>query len=143
MDIRLCKVSDDRHEVTIVRGDGSVDAVQLNTRSFLRHDLAHYAVERELSIRMGYWGSVMAGASLSGNDIEGPDAEFAESLAGPVQTLMRLDAGPDDYLETLMRVAPALASAETAARLWETIRRLRGHWKATPFGGDMRLAWPG
>ena len=142
IDIRFRKLSDQQHSVSILRRDGSRDVARLDTRSFLRHDLAHYAVERELPIAKGYWGSVAAGASLDGAGIEGPDAELAESLAGPVQTLMRTEAGTDDYLAVLARVTPGAASAELASRIQESIRRLRGYWRATPFGGDMYLDWP-
>lgn len=142
IDIRFRKLSDQQHSVSVLRRNGSRDVAQLDTRSFLRHDLAHYAVERELPIAKGYWGSVAAGAGLDGAGIDGPDAELAESLAGPVQTLMRIEAGTDDYLKVLARVTPGAASAELASRIQESIRQLRGHWRATPFGGEMCLDWP-
>ena len=58
----------------------------------------------------------------------------AESLAGPVQTLMRLEAEPSDIGRLLERVAPDLASGENAIRVHERLRRLTGHWRATPYG---------
>jgi hypothetical protein len=142
VDIIFTKLSGQQHRVRIRRDDGTTAAIDLESRSFLRHDLAHYAVESALAIPCGFWGSVAAGAPLSGEGISGADAELAETLAGPVQTLMRDDRDTEAYLAVLARAAPALATTELAAKIHECIRRLRGHWKATPYGGEMQLAWP-
>src|SRR5690606_41944628 len=69
------------------------------SRSYLRHDLAHFAIELELPIRKGYWGCVAYGASLTGEGVEGEDAQLAETLAGPIQTLFRIEAGPEAYID--------------------------------------------
>ena len=140
--IAFKKISTDRHRISIVRTDGSAESVELESREFLRHDLAHFAIEVEFPIRKGYWGSVASGASLSGNGISGTEAMFAETLTGPIQTLMRTCAGRDAYLELLRDVAPAGTGYDLAARVHERVRQLRGHWKATPYGGDMELSWP-
>ena len=142
MHILIRKISDDRHTVEIERVDGTSDRVELDSRSFLRHDLAHYAVELEIPIYRGYWGSVCAGASLASDEIAGPDAMLAERLAGPVQTLMRVDADVGEYFTTLERVIPDLASTSLAERLHERIRQLRGLWKSTHYSESMKLEWP-
>ena len=142
MDIYLTKIAEDLHEIRVVRRDGSSESHPLDSRSFLRHDFAHLAVELEVPIRLGYWGSVAAGASLSGTDLAGGDMALAESLAGPVQTLMRKEAGAEQYLSMLVRNLPDLASAELAARIRERARQLTGHWRATPYGREMQIRWP-
>lgn len=142
MDIVFTKLSDLRHAVRVERDDGTHESVELETRSFLRHDLAHFAVEDALPIERGFWGSVARGASLTGDGVNGADAMLAETLAGPVQTLMRRDAGPEAYLAVLQRAAPERATSELAERIHERVRRLRGHWQATPYGGEMTLSWP-
>ena len=142
MRITFTKISDERHAVKITRSDGTSESVELVSRGFLRHDLAHFAIELELPIRKGYWGCVSSGASLSGEGVAGGEARLAESLAGPIQTLFRMDAGPDPYLELLREFSPTGASHDLAARVHERVRRLRGHWKATPYGGEMELDWP-
>lgn len=140
--IRLTKQSDRRHTLAVTRADGSSERVELESRSLLRHDLAHFAVETALSLRGGFWGSVARGAPLTGEGIEGREAALAETLAGPAQTLMRDDAGIGDYRALLERVLPERASDEAAASIHEQVRRLRGHWRATPFGGTMEIRWP-
>ena len=142
MRIAFTKISDDRHAVTVTRRDGTSERVEVETRSFLRHDLAHFAIEVELPIRKGFWGCVASGASLMGEGVAGSDAVLAESLAGPIQTLFRTDAGPDAYAELLARVPATHDSRDLAARVHERVRQLRGHWKATPHGGQMELVWP-
>lgn len=142
MDIEFTKTSDERHSVRIVRRDGSTDAVELDSRSLLRHDFAHFAVETKVPIREGFWGSVAAGAPLTGDSIVGDEAELAESLAGPVQTLMRLESEVSHYLQVLQRVMPAPATEDLAVRIHESVRQLRGHWRATPYRGTMSIHWP-
>lgn len=142
MRIRFWKISDERHRVEVERADGTTESVELVSRSFLRHDLAHLAIEIELPIRKGYWGCVAAGASLSGDGVAGDEAQLAESLAGPAQTLMRIDAGPDSYYQLLQKLVPAGTARDLAVRVHERVRQLRGHWRATAYGGEMELVWP-
>ena len=141
MKIVFTKLSDIEHSVRVVRNDGSVDSSVLNSRSFLRHDLAHFAVETELPITAGYWGTVANGAPLAGNEFSGPDIAKAESLAAPIQTLMRLEANEERYFAVLAHVVPDLATEELAARIKERVRKLLGHWKATAYGENMEFEW--
>lgn len=141
MDIVFTKLSDVEHKVSIRRADDSEESTWLNSRSFLRHDLAHFAVESEIPIPRGYWGSVACGASLDGMMIRGSDILLAETLAGPVQTLMRTEADAAHFFSVLVRIQPELISEELAARIHAHGRRLEGHWQATPYGGEMRVNW--
>ena len=61
MKILLTKLTDDRHQLAIERDDGSTESVELETRSFLLHDLVHYAVEAEAKIDDGFWGLLARG----------------------------------------------------------------------------------
>jgi hypothetical protein len=140
--IVFTKISDEKHAVAITRTDGSSEIVEVETRGYLRHDLAHFAIELELPIRGGYWGCVASGASLTGEGVAGSDARLAETLAGPIQTLFRTDAGPDAYGELLKEVTATSGRQDLAARVYERVRQLRGHWKATPYGSEMELVWP-
>lgn len=142
MKVAFTKVSDRRHTVRVERADGTTEQVELDTREFLRHDLAHFALETELGLTGGVWGSVACGGSLAGVGLDGSDIVLAETLAGPMQTMMRTGAGPEQILAVLDRVAPHVASTELAERLHERVRALTGHWAATPFRGEMVLDWP-
>jgi hypothetical protein len=141
MRILITKISQDEHKIEVYRQDGSRDSSVLNSRSFLRHDFAHFAVEAEIPIEMGYWGLVAAGASLSGEGFAGKDIALAETMAGPIQTLIRTEAAPDKYLEILERALPQIATLDLAERIFNRARSLTGQWRATPFGSTMSIAW--
>ncbi len=141
MEVVFCKLSDDRHVVRVQRDDGTSESVELDSRSFLRHDLAHYAVESELGLSGGVWGSVARGGSLAGPGLDGDDMAVAERLSGPAQTMMRTKADAAEIQQVLSRVAPSLATPELAQRLHDRLRALAGHWAATPYGGEMTLRW--
>ena len=140
--VEFVKLSDQRHTVRVERTDGTDESVELESRSFLRHDLAHFAVELELGLRAGVWGSVARGGSLSGSGLDGADVTLAETVSGPVQTMMRTSASAAEIGDALARVAPEVASPELAERLHARVRSLAGHWAATPYGGAMVLDWP-
>ena len=142
MKIEFTKVSDEQHRVCVIRADLSTGEATLHSRSFLRHDFAHLAIELELPLRNGYWGLVADGCSLSGKGMGGVEIQTAELLAGPIQTLMRIEADVDKYLELLRRIQPKIASLELASRIRTKGQQLQGHWKATPFRGAMVTDWP-
>ena len=142
MRIVYSKISDDIHRVTITRSNGGTESVELESRSYLRHDLAHYAIEREYPIHRGYWGCVAAGASLTGDGVSGSEAMFAETLAGPIQTLMRIEADLDAYARLLPPISEETGEPGLPERVHERIWQLNGHWKGTNFGKDMELEWP-
>jgi hypothetical protein len=142
VEVALIKLSDRRHLVQVRRADGTTDSVELDSRDFLRHDLAHFAVERELELRDGVWGSVAAGGSLSGDGLDGANMALAETVSGPMQTMMRTGADTAEIFDVLARVAPEVASIDLATRLHARLRSLSGHWASTPYGGEMKLEWP-
>jgi len=136
------KLSDRRHVVRVERSDGSSESVELDSRSFLRHDLAHFAVELELELSGGVWGSVACGGSLSGTGLDGADMSIAETVSGPMQTMMRTGADAAAIESVLTRVAPQIAVPGVGERMHARLRALAGHWAATPYGGEMVLEWP-
>ncbi len=142
MRVVFTKLSDQRHAVLVERSDGTTESVELDSRSFLRHDLAHFAVELELGLAGGVWGSVASGGSLTGEGLDGDDMALAETVTGPMQTMMRTGAGPAEIHGVIERIAPAGTSIELAERLHARVRSLQGHWNATNYGGQMVLTWP-
>lgn len=81
--------------------------------------------------------------SGDGLNLDDGDLSLAERLAGPVQTLIRLEAKPVKYLEALQQLQPQIADIELAERIYECARQLTGHWRATPFGESMQIVWKG
>ena len=67
---------------------------------------------------------------------------LAETISGPMQTMMRTAADADQIHDVLARVAPDVGSLDLAERLHARLRSLVGLWAATPYGGEMTLEWP-
>jgi hypothetical protein len=89
MRVLLTKISDARHRLDVVRDDGSVAGAELDSRSFLVHDLAHFAVEKEAGLGLGFWGALAAGGPLGEvPPVDSGDERWrAERLAAPFQSL--------------------------------------------------------
>ncbi len=146
MKIRLTKLTKSIHHFEVTRADGTTDGKDLETRSFLLHDLIHYAVEAELPIVDGFWGSLAAGSSLAslqeavtkGGMSDGQ--KNAELLVAPLQSLWNSRLDKDQYLAIVSRVPGA--DACFVERALTRLRGLWGHWRATRFGSAMDLHWP-
>lgn len=60
------KTSHERNDILFIRNDGSrEEARDLESRSYLRHDLMHYVVESRAGLRGSFYGSIAAGKSLT------------------------------------------------------------------------------
>jgi hypothetical protein len=147
VEIRLTRLGGDRHRLEIARGDGTGERVELETRSFLRHDLAHYAVEAEVPLARGFWGSLAAGATLQDLAHEAmsagasPDLALAERLVGPFQSAWAGRLPWEAWVEGA-RTLGLRDAQDVAHRAAERMRRLHGHWNATRHGCSMLLTWP-
>ncbi|WP_218109853.1 hypothetical protein [Oligoflexus tunisiensis] len=130
----------------IVREDGTSDHAELETRSFLLHDLIHYAVETELQIHDGFWGTLAAGAPLTplkDGSMAPPltdGAMRAERIVSPLQSLWNGRISEEHYL-SIMEGMPDV-DAGFVKRVMNRLRSLWGHWRATPYRASMDLAWP-
>lgn len=161
MRILLRKISDQQHELAIVRegaaGEGGArESVVCETRSYLKHDLLHYAVEAEAGIEGGFWGSLARGRTLADmNDRTG--MALAGGEAGEIATVEKFvgvlsgaakGQSTADVMSTIERSVAATNDAPPAwltepfvAAVQDRLRGLLGAWKATPYGGTMTLDW--
>jgi hypothetical protein len=156
MRIELRKLSDERHVLSIVRTRGEVESVECETRSFLLHDLLHYAVESEAGLASGFWGQLEGGRTLADmNDrtgkargIASAELEAIEQLVGALHGVTKdvpapdLVAGMHRFASALGATLPEWLTEDLVVRVKERMRRLVGHWRATPNGGSMQLDWP-
>jgi hypothetical protein len=135
MRIEFTGVDPRPHRFRIIRDDGSEESEVLETRSFLVHDLTHYAVERTLGMTQGFYGLLASGTRLAElNDREkrwpeGTEIARAESIVGPMQSL--LTGKP--------LVFPAWPFTDEVRELF---RRAHGQWRGSPFGQPCVLQWP-
>ena len=61
--IRLTRLTNERHRFEIVRDDGTRESHELETRSTMLHDLAHYAVETEAGLGDSFYGRLAQGVA--------------------------------------------------------------------------------
>jgi len=153
--LRFTKLSDVRHGFEYRRRDGSGEALEMETRSLLFHDLLHYAVESEAGLRGSFYGilakvggyeelSVAGGAALGG------EVAITERIVGALTGAMQGEAFDAvafadtmaDYLDLYGERPPRWLAPELLARVQERMRQLMGRWKATPYGGAMELEFP-
>lgn len=157
MTIRILfhKVSDDRHVLEIVRDDGRLERVDCETRSYLEHDLLHFAVETEASLRGGFWGALASGRTLAQMNDRARPTPYGTSEMMVIERVVGVLSGltkgrtPEEMVSGLERYAassseptPSWLTTSFVAGVQERLRRLIGRWKATPFGGTMELRWP-
>ena len=165
MQITLRKISDLRHRLEIIRDDGSRDAVELVSRSFLVHDFLHYAVETRAELQGSFWGMLASGKSF--RDVHEnfavvcpagraallqSEAAVTEAIVGALTGVIQERnyegaQGPVDAEAAIAGLTRLFEAQERPLPTWLTVafvdgvrehmRRLRGQWRAVPFGGDM------
>lgn len=156
MRIVFCKISDERHELTIVRPGGRRESLLCETRSVLMHDFIHYAVESAARIETGFWGRLAHGRTLAEmNDRAGlPSADgaaematverFVGALSGAVKAVpaAELVAGIRRYARAMDANVPPWLTESVVVDAQERLRHLVGAWRATPTGAAVELDWP-
>src|SRR6185503_7949748 len=96
--IRFTRLTNDRHRFEIVRDDGTREARELETRSALLHDLAHYAVEVEAGLRESFYGRLAQGISydqLATMPMTTPEALQTEGVVVRFQDSGEFGADPE------------------------------------------------
>jgi hypothetical protein len=156
MEIRLTKLSNDQHRLELVRADGSRESSgALESRSYLLHDLLHLAVESEARLQTGFWGCLARGKTLADmNDRTGESMrEYSADMATIEQAVGALTsaakgveaaevlAGLQRWLDAQERALPPWLDEPFIVRVQERMRKLLGHWRATPFGEAMVVHW--
>lgn len=151
LQIGLTRISPTHHRLDLQRHGGAREAVTLETRSVLLHDLVHFAVESEAGLADSFYGRVARGVGygeLAADGGAGGEILVTEKVVGAVQGAWRrgfepaaLAAALRGYFEGLGEAAPAWLTAELLQRVGERLRRLEGEWRALPFGQTMQLAF--
>jgi hypothetical protein len=155
--IALRKITDERHVLEVTRGDGRTDSVECETRSYLVHDLLHYAVESEAGLRGGFWGSLAAGKTLAQMNDRTPGTGMAdgagemgaiEQIVGALHGTTKgrragdVVAGVRRFNDSIGVPTPSWLTEAFVERVQERMHHLQGRWRATPRGGRMDLSFP-
>lgn len=146
MQIRFTKTSLTHHTLEITRDDGTKERAELETKTFMPHDLIHLAYESEAGLSDSFWGSLAKGMRFSDFDSPEKVRALVEGNDELCQTEMTtgLLAG---YLQGGMSETEALLAAQNMfgahglpIPAWitesflhcfkERFRKYWGHWNA-------------
>ena len=156
MQIRLTRLTNERHRLELVRDDGTREAHELESRSALLHDLVHYAVETEAGLNASFYGLLASGRSyesLTAEPSQDPETMQTEAVVARIQGVAKNDAWADIDPEAFAQLLiagfrsiggepPAWLSGDLIARVRERLRRVQGQWRATPFHHTLALEFP-
>jgi hypothetical protein len=153
--LNLTRVSADTHRFEYRRPDGTGEAFDLETRSFLFHDLLHFAVESEAGLQGSFYGLLAkvggyAELSVGGGGALGGEIAITERVVGALTGALKtedLDAETfaeqaRDYFDLYDERAPRWFTTAFVVNVRERMRDLEGRWRATPFGETMELRFP-
>ncbi|HKS69523.1 MAG TPA: hypothetical protein VJQ45_03835 [Ktedonobacterales bacterium] len=163
MEIVFVRSEHRRVPSVVTRGDG----VRLSVPVFgplepMPHDLVHFAVERELGLHEGFWGSVAAGAIFDGMHVLGgrqrphahersravlkanqrgvPFAELLVELAVRVLKGERLENAP---LPLDFPLAHTRADRDALIqRMRPAVEEMHDRWRGVPLGATLTVQWP-
>jgi hypothetical protein len=152
--LRFTRLSPTHHRFEYRRPDGTGEAIEMETRSLLFHDLLHLAVESEAGLKGSFYGilgkiggyeelSVAGGAALGG------EIAITERVVGALTGAMRDDELDDivfaeqaaKYLDLFDERAPRWFTPDFIAAVRERMRQLWARWEATSFGQAMELTF--
>jgi hypothetical protein len=147
--IRLTRLSNDRHRFEATRPNGEVEMRELETRSYLIHDLVHFAVESEAKLQNSFYGQLARGAGyddMASTGPETPEGVKTEMVVGALQGAIKEDVDPVAFVSQLSgmwanigREPPEWLTPELIAGVLRRLRVLQGLWRATPFGKTLEL----
>jgi hypothetical protein len=146
--IRFTRLTNDRHRFEAIRPDGEVEVRELETRSFLLHDLVHFAIESEAGLGDSFYGQLARGAGYE-DMASGGEGVRTEMVVGVLQGALKGEIDPEAFVArmketwaTIDREPPGWLTPELIARALERLRQIQGRWRATPFGQTMELEFP-
>jgi hypothetical protein len=150
--VRFTRISPDTHrfEYRLPNGDG--EAIELETRSALYHDLLHFAVESQAGLRGSFYGLLAkvggyAELTVNGGAALGGEIAITEALVGALTGTFKAETldpasfieGFGEYIELFEARPPAWLTEDFVLAVKERMRALEGRWRATPFGQTMEL----
>lgn len=150
--LRFTRVSPTHHRFEYRRPDGTGEAIEMETKSLLYHDLLHYAVESEARLKGSFYGILakIGGyqeLTVAGGTALGGEIAITERVVGAMTGAFKAeDLDPDAFIEELTEFLglyderpPRWLTAAFVLAVEERMRRLEGAWGATPFGQAMEL----
>lgn len=153
--ITLTNVSPTHHRFACMSDDGLREEAELETKTYLYHDLLHFAVESEAFLADSFYGKLLKGESyrsLSERKMEaavlteGKEIMMTERVVGVMTGVLQSDASPEVAIESLRNLLsasgerfPQWFTGDFVIQVKERMRKLWGEWQGTPFGETMTL----
>lgn len=144
MKIVVKKISHKECVYTIARADGTEEVIELDSKTYLLHDMCHFAVEKELAYRNGFWGMLAQGYAfheLFGKEnMLTTELRFIEKVVGPVQSAY-LGQVPRGRFPSLLSYLDYEFGMERLDNCLNEIGRIMDEWGGLSFGQYLTLEW--
>ena len=153
--IALKKVSLTHHAFTLLFDGGGKETIQLETKTYLYHDLLHFAVESEAKLTDSFYGRLLKGYRYE--DLALPEMAVlasagehevlsTERVVGVMTGVLKSGATPEQAVGALNNLLgasgdemPNWFTPEFVTSVQERMRQLLGEWNGTPLGETMTL----
>ncbi|MBK8096198.1 MAG: hypothetical protein IPK26_03780 [Planctomycetes bacterium] len=140
MQFRLHKLTPHRHLLLVQRDDGTTTRDELDSRSFVRHDLMHWCFENRAGITDAFLGQGAAPTTTS------QAYAVTEVLVGMLQGVAGREVDPQqfvdraaEYLPSQGHVLPPFVDAAFVRAVLAHWQRLYGQWQSLRVGGILEL----
>lgn len=150
----LTKKNHDEHFFRFIRDDATETSTVLETRSMLRHDFAHYAVESIAGLKQSFFGMLNAGIDIDRfMDKKLPPPISHEALTTEMVSALLQSATSKDTtvsvleervvkgLETMGLQTPHYVTFENIKKMQLEFRLLFERWQVMKTGETMTLDW--
>jgi hypothetical protein len=157
MKILFTRLTNETHRLECIREDGSKESAELETKSLLKHDLIHLAVEKEAGLKESFWGLVSQGKTFADlspqkmmEDKMMVNTELAktEMVVGLMTGFLSHDAKAEDILLSAKSIfegsritLPSYLTADFMERVKTRYRSLSGQLNGTPFHETIELSF--
>lgn len=144
MKIEIKKKTPYKCEYKIIRDDKSVGIIDLETKTYLIHDICHYVVEKNLYYLKGFWGMLSSGHSF--NELLGKDnpqtteLRLIEKIVGPVQSVHLGYIAKQDFHEHIGHLHFTMSDNILSTCLTE-IKTIIDHWEELTTEQLLTLEW--
>ena len=144
MKIEIQKLSNYQCLYTITRADQSVERITLETKTYLVHDICHFAVEKNLGYTNGFWGMLSQGYTLSAlfgkDNPQTEELRFIEKIVGPVQSVYSGHTPKEDFQNYTAHLDFTMTANVLSACLTE-IRTIIENWEQLVVGQQLILVF--
>ena len=103
----LTRVSSTHHRFQYVRENGTGESVELETKTYLKHDVTHFVLESGAGLTDGFFGLLAQGrtlkelADISETNFPTKEALNVERVVGPLSGFLESDQDPEDLIDGL------------------------------------------